>query len=138
MPSEKPRPNRREEFPVQCRKIMSARNSLRVFGMVLLLCGTSGSSEAQVGSVVKWPFEQVGAGINRALLFAQDRRLLGVATARDPGAGPKEGLAPLFGGFGDGSGLTGGLQYTKSFADGWRATASGRLSTRIYQRYTFS
>ena len=53
---------------------MSARNSLRVFAVVLLLCGTAGSSEAQVGSVVKWPFEQVGAGINRALLFAEDRR----------------------------------------------------------------
>src|SRR5262245_20951716 len=138
MRSEKPRPKRREESLVQCRKNMSGRKFLRVFGMVFFLSGTAGSSEAQIGSVVKWPFEQVGAGLNRALLFAQERQLFVSATRRDPGPAPKEGLAPLFGGFGDGTGLSGGLQYTKSFADGWRSTVSGRLSTRAYQRYTFT
>src|SRR6185436_7376665 len=98
MRSEKPRPMRHEESSVQCRKNMSARNFLRVFGMVFLLCGNPGSSGAQVGAVVKWPFEQMGAGLNKALLFAQDRRLLPSTVARDPGSVPKEGLAPLFGG----------------------------------------
>src|SRR5262245_27098397 len=138
MRSEKPRPRRREESLVQRRKDMSARNFLRAFGMVFLLCGTAGSSEGQVGSVVTWPFEQIGSGVNRALLFAQDRRLFDSATAREPSSAPKEGVAPLFGGFGDGSGIAGGLQYTKSFAGGWRATVSGRLSTYVYQRYAFS
>ena len=117
---------------------MSARNSLRVFGIVFLLWGTGVSSEAQVGSVVQWPIKQLGAGVNRAFLFVQDRRLIGLGTNKDSGSGPKEGLAPLFGGFGDGSGLAGGLQYTKTLAEGWRGTVSGRLSTHSYQRYVFS
>ena len=119
---------------------MSARNCLRILGMVFFFCGTGVSSEAQVGPVVKWPFVQIGAGVNKALLFVESRPLFRSVTARDrdPGSGPKEGVAPLFGGFGDGSGLAGGLQYTKPFAEGWRATVSGRLSTHAYQRYVFS
>jgi len=118
---------------------MSARNSLRVLGIVFLLCGTGVSSEAQVGSVVQWPVKQIGAGMNRALLFAENTQLFrSIARDRDQGSGPKEGLAPLFGGLGDGSGLAGGLQYTKLVAEGWRATVSGRLSTHAYQRYVFS
>jgi hypothetical protein len=73
---------------------MSAQNFLRVFGVVFLLCGNPGTSGAQVGSVVKWPFERIGAGLNRALLFAQNRRLFDSAGARDPGSEAKDGLAP--------------------------------------------
>src|SRR5262245_56177858 len=114
------------------------RHVFSVLGMLLFLNGAITPAEAQVGAPIRWTFNQIGGAMNKGLLFAEKRRYFIPSTARDPSSGPREGFSPVFCGFGDGTRMTGGLQYSRSFAPGTLATVSGRVSTRLYQRYIFS
>jgi len=101
-------------------------------GILLLLCGIPISSFAQYGPVA-WPFHEIGKGLNRTFLYLDAHQYF---MSGDNSSEAPIGFRPLFGGLGDGSGLAGGLQYSKPIVLGIRATGNAEISTYKYQKYT--
>ena len=61
-----------------------------------------------VPRAIAWPFEQVGHGMEKGLLYVEDNQVLKLLKEFQRGM-VEDGIFPLFGGLGDGAGFGGGV-----------------------------
>ena len=98
-----------------------------VLGLLIAVFGSTEHCYAGSRSPIRWLARNAGNGVNRGFLVLEEHQYFMTPS--------KTGFTPLFGGMGEGAGLTGGLAFKKPVFHGFHAMIGARASLRSYQRY---